>query len=162
MNDLDVLYPEGKTVIAKGEVITILPFGFGMLPTVTKKLLPLVELWTEAELVSFTREGETVSFKISDDIAARVLPFMEAGGEQFMDLVAYLAKKSRAWLDTVPPHEGVELVKALFEVNADYFTKKILPMLPGQAPTLATSDGAISSVGSSQQVTDVPISTATL
>ena len=109
-NDLEVLFPDGKTVTVAGEGITVKPFTFGQIPKVVgtvKKLAGVVQ-------------GDQID----------VLDAIEKGGEDLLALAAFVVGKPRAWFDAVPTDEGVELLKAIFEVNLDFFAKRVRPLLP--------------------------------
>ena len=109
-NDLEVLFPEGKTVTVAGEPITVKPFTFGQIPKVVgtvKKLAGVVQ-------------GDQID----------VLDAIEKGGEDLLALAAFVVGKPREWFDEVPTDEGVELLKAIFEVNLDFFAKRVRPLLP--------------------------------
>ena len=109
-NDLEVLFPDGKVVVANGESIIIKPFTFGQIPKVVgtvKKLAGVVQ-------------GDQID----------VLDAIEKGGEDLLALAAFVVGKPREWFDGVPTDEGVELLKAIFEVNLDFFAKRVRPLLP--------------------------------
>ena len=109
-NELEVLFPDGKVVVANGESIIIKPFTFGQIPKVVgtvKKLAGVVQ-------------GDQFD----------VLEAIEKGGDDLIALVAFVTGKPREWFDTVPTDEGVELLKAIFEVNLDFFAKRVRPLLP--------------------------------
>jgi len=132
MSDLDVLFPSGIPVTINGETLTVLPFTFGMLPSVTKHLVPIVNALAESGLVGYVLDETTKmkSIQISKDWAQRIPAILEAGGENVIALAALAISKPRAFLDTVQLDEGISLVKAIVDVNMDLIAKKVLPMMP--------------------------------
>jgi hypothetical protein len=109
-DDLEVLFPEGKTVTANGEQITIKPYTFGQIPKVIGAVRKLAG----------TMEGDTIN----------VLEAIEKGGEDLIALVMFTTGKPREWFDSLGADEGVALVTAIFEVNKDFLEKRVKPMLP--------------------------------
>jgi hypothetical protein len=85
---------------------------------------------------------------------------LEEGGEALMEFFAYAIGVKRDWMDTLPGDEGLVLAKAIFEENADFFVRKILPTLNelGLAKVSTGSDGAQSLPAST--ATDTPGNTS--
>ena len=77
---------------------------------------------------------------------------MANSGESIMELCAFSVNKPREWLNTVPSDEGVLLLRSIFEVNADFFSKRIAPAMG--LSVIVTSDGSTASTSLSEQVTD--------
>lgn len=62
------------------------------------------------------------------DLAA----FLEAGADASSDLMQLMAeciKQPVSFIEDLDPDEGFQLIGAFFEVNADFFIKKVLPEL---------------------------------
>lgn len=160
MSDMDVLYPEGKGVMVNGDTVTVMPFKFGQLAKVTNLLAPIVRNLTASGLVRLDTDGGSVSMSIAADWPLRIVELMGEGGEEMLQLIAFSVGKPRAWLDTIESDEGIELGKAVVEVNADFFAKRILPTLQAKSSE-SPLVGDISSANSSQQVTEEATSMAT-
>ena len=124
MSEIDILYPEGKTVVASGESITVKPLKFGQIPKASLLLRPVV-----GKVAAAFSEGTAVASWV--DVLAD-------GGEELLLAMAWAINKPRDWFDEVSVDEGVELARALYEVNADFFTKKVMPLF-AQLP--AKQDG---------------------
>jgi hypothetical protein len=122
---LDLLYPSGKEVTVGGEKLTVREFGFGQWPKATKMMQPVVSALIARNL--FSVEGD--EFKLSKDWPIGLVAVMSDGGESVIELCAYVTGKPREFFDNVSLDEGVALTRAIFEVNADFFKKRILPML---------------------------------
>ena len=155
--DLDVLFPQGKKVMAAGEEVSILPFTFGQLPKAMKLMLPVVESLKSSGILQI----EAGNLTIANDWMLRLPEIMVDGGEPLMQLCAFSTGKSRDWLDSVQSDEGIAIAMSIFEVNADFFRKRIAPMM-GLSVTASPSIGSTLSTSSSEQVIEEPTSTATL
>ena len=46
-----------------------------------------------------------------------------------MQLMMIGTKKPREWVEDLEMDQGVEVITAVFEVNADFFTQKVLPLI---------------------------------
>jgi hypothetical protein len=104
----------GIDVTVNGETLTIKPFPFGKLPTVSAKLAPAFSA------MQGLSEGASIAYN----------EILEAGGDGLMDVLAIAAGKPQGFMDTVYDYdEGKALAMAVFEVNKDMLLKKILPDL---------------------------------
>jgi hypothetical protein len=139
-DDLQTLLPE-REVTAKGEVLTIAPFFFGQLPKAVKLIQPLAQALGTAQVL--TIDGTTV--RLSADWPLKLPQIVAEGGEALIDLIAFVTGKPRAWFDTLGTDEGISLTRVVIEVNADFFAKKVAPMLP----VAINQDGAPSGFDSS-------------
>jgi hypothetical protein len=140
--DLEVLFPTGKTVTANGEEITIKPYTFGQIPKV---------IGTVRKLSGALGEN------------GDVLEAIEKGGEDLIALVMFTTGKPRDWFDSLPTDEGVALVTAIYEVNKDFFDKRVKPTLPTSLFGSAAQPeiGEASPASSSDTATDGKKSKAT-
>jgi hypothetical protein len=138
--DLEKLLPLDVEVKAGGETIVPKPFPFGHLPKAVKLLRPIVDAAGSANIMRI--EGDT--FMLAPDWPLRLPALMDEAGESLLGFVAFAIGKPRDWLDTIGADEGVALTKAVFEVNGDFFAKRIAPLL-GMAIPVAQPGGAPSS-----------------
>jgi hypothetical protein len=51
------------------------------------------------------------------------------GGDGVLDLMVIGSKKPREWVENLEMDEGVELLTSIFEVNADFFIQRVLPLV---------------------------------
>ena len=140
-DELQALLPE-RDVTVKGETITVSPLFFGQLPKAVKLMQPLADALRGANILWI--EGESV--KLRTDWPLKLPQVVAEGGEALIDLLAFIINRPREWFDTLDMDDGVTLTRKVFEVNIDFFAKRIAPMLPEavtQAPT--EQDGAPSS-----------------
>ncbi|WP_298220145.1 DUF6631 family protein [Halothiobacillus sp.] len=139
MSEVDILFPEGKTITIGGEEITIKPLTFGQIPKASKMIAPIIKAMSSAEL-----GGQSLL-----DLAGNWVEIMAVGGEDLIALIGWAINKDRDWFDSLGMDDGINLIKTVIEVNSDFFTKKVIPMLP-QA---SQDSGATSSQSSSEPVT---------
>jgi hypothetical protein len=158
-----VLFP-GREVAAKGETITVLPLFFGQYPPAMKLMRPLATSLSAAKIFKFQpgvdeQGAPTSKFVAADDWLSKLPQIFEEGGEALILFLAFAIGKPRKWFDTLPGDEGFALARAVFEENADFFVRRILPML--QAAGLAgpaAKDGDPSSPDSGPSDTPGPTS----
>jgi hypothetical protein len=154
-SDIDVLFP-GRDVMAKGEAVKVLPLFFGQYPQAIKLLKPVATVLSESGIIRLRPEGVTADFSIADDWALKLPEIMIEGGEALIQFLAFAINKPRKWFDALPADEGLMLVKAVFSENADFFVKRIRPLL-GQLvkvnPQAPAQDGGPSQPDSSGTAT---------
>lgn len=150
MNDLDVLYPAGKEVKAGGETLTIKPIKFGQLPQASRLIAPLSK-----QIAAAFKSDEVRTLA---DTAALFVDLMATGGEDLLVALGFFVGKPREWFDTMDNDEGLALLNAVFEVNADFFKRRVLPLFAAPADP---QDGATSLAPFEAQDTAEATSTAT-
>jgi hypothetical protein len=146
--DLAALFPD-KEVTVNGETFSIHPFFFGQLSTVTKFVKPIAQALLLSGMLKIEPPDATglVKFRLDDNFVAGLFEAIEDVGDPLMKLIAYASGKDRAWLDTVPVDEGIRLTQKIWEINADFFVKRVMPML-GASLTKLKQTGEMSSQGS--------------
>ena len=155
--DLAVLFPEGKKVNAGGEEITILPFAFGQYPKAIKLMVPVIDSLKTSGILNIEKEA----ISIAPDWMLRITDIFVDGGEPLIELCSFASGKPRAWFDSIAGDEGIRLAMSIFEVNADFFKKRIAPMM-GLSVIASPSTGSILSTSSSDQDTAEALSTTTI
>ena len=121
-DDLNVLFPEGTKITIKGEEINLMPFTFGQLPKAIQLLAPI----TRALAASGVNATDGVSGQLSGWV-----DLLASAGEDVLALLAWGIKKERCWFDDMSTEDGVMLLRAFVEVNADFFVQKLLPLVGG-------------------------------
>ena len=132
-DDLEKLFPAGQEVTAGGEKVTLKPFTFGQLPRAIKLLRPVTDAVGTAGIAEFSA-GD---FRLASDWPLRLPQLMDEAGEALVAFVAFACGKPRDWFDTLGADEGIALTRAAFEVNGDFFVKRIAPMLGMAIPKAA-------------------------
>jgi hypothetical protein len=135
--EITQLFPQGKEVTLKGTPFTIKPIGFGKLPAVLKLLKEAKDVQVENDQLKMGALGS----------------FMMANGELVVDLCALATNQKKEFFDDVPLDEALDLLQAVFEVNADFFIKRLQPKLLTALSKLSESAGGLSSQGLLQTAT---------
>jgi hypothetical protein len=156
-DDLQTLLPEREVTVRRAgaitgqeqapETLTIAPFFFGQLPKAVKLIQPLAQALGAAQVL--TIEGTTV--RLSADWPLKLPQIVAEGGEALIDLIAFVTGKPRAWFDTLGIDDGIGLTRAVLEVNADFFAKRVAPMLPVAISQDGAQSGSDSSSSASSQ-----------
>lgn len=110
MNDLESVFPQGADLSVAGESITVKPLKVGQLPTFLRAISPVMP-------------------HLSGDIDWLTV-FGEHGGA-LLSAIAIAVGKPRDWVDDLNPDEAVLLAAKVIEVNADFFTRNVMPKLSG-------------------------------
>ncbi len=157
MSDLDTLFPGREVALSTGEKIELAPFYFGQLPKAVKLLRPVTEAVRSAGIAGF----DGANFSLANDWPLRLPQLMDEAGEALIEFVAFAANKPRVWFDTLGSDDGIALAKAAFEVNGDFFVRKVAPMLGMSAKPKTATAGEPSPPDSSTPATAGPTSSAT-
>ena len=126
MNDLESVFPQGADLSVAGEALTGTPLKVGHVPTFLRAISPVMP-------------------HLSGDIDWLTV-FGEHGGA-LLSAIAIAVGKSRDWVDDLNPDEAVLLAAKVIEVNADFFTRNVMPKLSGLFAQIehATPAGSTSS-----------------
>ncbi len=139
--DLAALLPGREVTLSTGESLTLVPFYFGQLPRAIKLLRPVTDSVRSAGIAGF----DGANFALAGDWPLRIPQLMDEAGEALIEFVAFAVGKPRAWFDTLGADDGICLTKAAFEVNGDFFVRKVAPMLGMSVPAQSPAIGAPSS-----------------
>jgi hypothetical protein len=153
-NDLDTLYPDGKTVkTATGDVV-VRPLLMPGIAAMTKAVKPALADVRAA--VASNKSWAQVATELAVDQIDVVLDIVRIG--------------AGVKTDSMLPDDFLSLLIAVLEVNADFFSRRVVPILlfamarandTMVAMTQAASGGDTSTQASSQPATDASTSTAT-
>ena len=152
MSDLDVMYPAGQEVKVGGESLTVKPLKFGQLAQASRLMSPIAR---QVAAALKTDDDRTLA-----DTASVFVDLMAAGGDDLMNALGFFVGKPREWFDTLEMDDGLRLMQAVYEVNADFFRVRVLPMF-AKAAAVDPQTGATSSEPSSAPATTEATSTAT-
>lgn len=119
MTDIETLFPGKEITLSTGETITIKPFTFGQLPKALKLSQKVAQL-----LANSYNEGKLTDSKVA---VANVIEILGESGEDIILLIGMSANKDRAWFDTVPGEDTIDILNAFIEINMDFFTQKVMP-----------------------------------
>lgn len=109
------LFAQPLMIIINGEELALTPFRADAIPKVLQLSKPFA--------------GDLVQMYKTGIIEIHVINLLADHGERVFDLAAILACKPREWVGRLPPDELLKLLIVLFEVNADFFSQRLLPAL---------------------------------
>lgn len=120
MNDLEKLIPRAIELTLNGEVLAIKPLKVGQMPAFLRAISPVMQHLTRTEIDWLTLFGDH--------------------GDDLLSAIAIAVGKPRVWVDDLAADEAIVLAAKVIEVNADFFTRTVMPKLDGlftQAKSLA-------------------------
>ncbi|MFC0128187.1 DUF6631 family protein [Ralstonia solanacearum] len=109
MDDLDKLIPQPAELTVGGESLVILPLKVGRLPDFLRAISPVLQQLNTPQI---------------DWLGL----FIEHG-DDLLQAVAVAVGKPRTWVDDLAADEAILLAAKVVEVNADFFTRTVLPRL---------------------------------
>jgi hypothetical protein len=129
MSDLDTLIPQAVELVINGEPLAIKPLKVGQLPAFLRAITPVMQ-------------------QLGSDGIDWLALFGEHG-DALLSAIAIAADKPRAWIDALAADEAILLAAKVIEVNADFFTRTVMPRLDGlivqTSATVATGGSTPSS-----------------
>lgn len=120
MSDLSTLIPQAVELTIGGETLAIKPLKVGQMPAFLRAIAPVMQHLTRTEIDWLALFGER--------------------GEELLAAIAIAVGKPRPWVDELAADEAIMLAAKVIEVNADFFTRTVIPRLDGlfaQAKNLA-------------------------
>jgi hypothetical protein len=129
MSDLDKLVPQAFEITLAGETVSVKPLKVGQMPAFLRAITPVMQ-----------------------QIGGDGIDWLALFGERGDDLLAAVAiaiGKPRAWVDDLAADEAILLAAKVIEVNADFFTRTVMPKLDGlfaQANAAAATGSTPSSI----------------
>lgn len=120
MTDLEKLIPQALVLTVNGETLAIKPLKVGQMPAFLRTISPVMQHLSRTEIDWLTLFGER--------------------GDDLLSAIAIAVGKPRQWVDDLAADEAILLAAKVIEVNADFFTRTVMPKLDGlftQAKSLA-------------------------
>ncbi len=114
-SDLDVLVPQARVMELAGQRLTISPLVVGELPAMLKAVRPFAEQLT----------GEPDWLALLCD-----------HGDALLAALALASRQPRDWVDALALDDAIMLAAAVFEVNADFFVRRVAPKVGDLAQSL--------------------------
>ena len=111
MSDLDTLIPQAVELVIDGEPLAIKPLKVGQMPAFLRAISPVMQQLTASEIDWLALFGER--------------------GDDLLSAIAIAVGKPRAWVDELAADEAILLAAKVIEVNADFFTRTVMPRLDG-------------------------------
>ena len=109
MSDLDTLIPTALTLSVAGETLAIKPLKVGQMPAFLRAISPVMHQITATDIDWLALFGER--------------------GEDLLSAISIAVGKPRAWVDDLAADEAILLAAKVIEVNADFFTRQVIPKL---------------------------------
>ena len=107
-NPFAALPPVPTSLVIGGESLELTPLKVGELPAFARAVQPVVD-----------------SLSVSNDWMA----LLAKHGEAVIAAVAIASRRPAAWVAGLELDEAVRLADAVFEVNADFFIRRLLPVI---------------------------------
>lgn len=123
MSDLDTLVPQSLEVVIAGETVRIGPLRVGQLPGFLRAITPVMQRISSADIDWLSLFGER--------------------GDDLLLAIAIAVGKPRAWVDDLAADEAILLAAKVIEVNADFFTRTVMPRLDGVLAAGVRAPGAV-------------------
>lgn len=114
-SDLDVLVPQAQVVELAGQRLAISPLVLGELPAMLKAVQPLAQ--------QLAGEPDWLAL-LSED------------GDALLTALALASRQPREWVDALALDDAITLAAAVFEVNADFFVRRVAPKVGDLAQRL--------------------------
>src|SRR6218665_640501 len=111
MSDLETLILQAAELVIDGEPLAIKPLKAGQMPAFLRAITPVMR-------------------QIGSD-GIDWLALFGGRGDAVLTAVSIAIGKPRAWVDELAADEAVLLAAKVIEVNADFFTRTVMPRLDG-------------------------------
>ena len=112
MSDLDKLVPQAVKISLAGEVVAIKPLKIGQMPAFLRAITPVMQ----------QLGGNGIDW----------LALFGEHGDDLLTAVSIAIGKPRAWVDALDADEAILVAAKVIEVNADFFTRTVMPRLNEQ------------------------------
>ena len=111
MTDLEKLIPQALELSINGETLAIKPLKVGQMPAFLRAISPVMQHLTKTEIDWLALFGER--------------------GDDLLSAIAIAVGKPRQWVDELAADQAIALAAKVIEVNADFFTRTVMPKLDG-------------------------------
>lgn len=112
MSDLDKLVPQAVELSLAGDVVAIKPLKIGQMPAFLRAITPVMQ----------QLGGNGIDW----------LALFGEHGDGLLTAVSIAIGKPRAWVDALDADEVILVAAKVIEVNADFFTRTVMPRLNEQ------------------------------
>ena len=112
MSDLDKLFPQAVEISLAGEVVAIKPLKIGQMPAFLRAITPVMQ----------QLGGDGIDW----------LALFGEHGDNLLTAVSIAIGKPRAWVDALDADDAILVAAKVIEVNADFFTRTVMPRLNEQ------------------------------
>lgn len=129
--DLKILMPDQELTL-QGEKFDIRPFPFGKTFKVITQASSLIQMVLSLPTDLIMEDG---TIDIENPATTIILSSMlEQGSGPVMSVMAMAVGKPVEWVENLDPDEGILLLIKVWEVNKDFFMRRLGPMLQKLKP----------------------------
>ena len=111
MTDLEKLIPQDTLVQVASETIAISPLKVGQLPAFLRVISPVMAQLSQPQINWLALFGER--------------------GDDLLNAIGIAVRKPREWVDDLAADDALLLAAKVMEINADFFTRTVIPKLDG-------------------------------
>ncbi len=129
MSDLNTLIPQAVELLIGGETLAIKPLKVGQMPAFLRAISPVTAHLTGPETDWLVMFGDH--------------------GDDLLSAIGIAVGKPRQWVDELAADEAILLAAKVIEVNADFFTRQVIPKLDVLLATTKLPQAAAGSTPSS-------------
>ena len=125
MSELETMVPQGIELLIAGEPLLVKPLKVGQLPGFLRAISPVMQQMSSTEIDWLALFGER--------------------GDDLLTAVSIAVGKPREWVDALDADQAILLAAKVIEVNADFFTRTVMPRLDGliaQTSAVAVTAGS--------------------
>lgn len=130
-DELEALEPSGSSITYRGEPIEVKPLTVGQIPKLIRKARGAINVVLAMEALPDSNELGFIDLIM--DLAGN-------HGEELYEGVAICVRKDPVWIADGDIDDFVNLAKVVFEVNRDFFARRLGPHLAARVES-ATSGG---------------------
>lgn len=127
MTDLSVLEKPTREVVLKGVSLKVSPLKVGQLPAFTRAIKPVfaafASLLASPLSVGPAGEGGDPSLPEIDFDLEQVADLIADHGDKLMEACAIAIRRDKKEIEDLELDEFISLVRAIIEVNADFFAR---------------------------------------
>lgn len=150
MSEYSVLEITTREVVVQGKPLKVSPVKVGQLPGFARAIKPvfaaladLLRSVPSADGAGGGGEPKLEDFHLDLD-AGKVLDIIEQHGDHLIDAAAVAVRVERSVIEDAAPDEFVALVRAIVEVNVDFFGRAVAKAIgeaqgPGAGQTASSS-----------------------
>lgn len=129
MTELEQLTATPQALDIAGETLLISPLKVGQLPAFLRAITPLIE-YLRAPVIDW-------------------LALLAQRGDDLLAALAIAVKKPEDWIHALNADEALLLAAKVMEVNADFFTRAVLPQIEGLMQHLPAASSNVTGLTSS-------------
>jgi hypothetical protein len=136
MSDESVVDPPSIEVAYRGLTLVVKPLNIGKFPKFTRAVRPMFAALAGA--ISSDPSGNPGEGGGLEINVSTIVDLVADHGESMIEAAAVATDKNQAWISEGSPGEFIALVRAIIEVNADFFAQAVARMTtqaPGPTPS---------------------------